>query len=155
NWNFYGRAEPLAELRRIVEAERWFFCRIEGRRRIGKTTLLGHLARSGDMSSQLIYMQTPDSDERDVAATFRRGLSEADREDVKGLAIKVIDFPTMAAAIGDLCRAGMVVVLDEFQYFTRAALRPFNSFLQAEVDQLRNAGLNRGGLFVLGSLHSE
>ena len=43
----------------------------------------------------------------------------------------------------------------KFQYFTRAALSPFNSFLQAEVDKLRSAGLNRGGLFVLGSLHSE
>ncbi len=100
-------------------------------------------------------MQTPDSDERDVAATFRRSLSEADREDVRGLASAVIDFPTMAAAIGKLCRIGMVVVLDEFQYFTRAALSPFNSFLQAEVDKLRSVGLNRGGLFVLGSLHSE
>jgi uncharacterized protein len=155
DWSFYGRTEPLAELRRIVEAGRWFFCRIEGRRRIGKTTLLGHLARSSDLSSQLIYMQTPNSDERDVAATLRRSLGEADREDVRGLADAVIDFPTMAAAIGQLCRAGMVVVLDEFQYFTRAALSPFNSFLQAEVDKLRSAGLNRGGLFVLGSLHSE
>jgi hypothetical protein len=156
DWSFYGRTEALAELRRIVEAGRWFFCRIEGRRRIGKTTLLGHLARSSDdLSSQLIYMQTPNSDERDVAATLRRSLSEADREDVRALADSVIDFPTMAAAIAELCRAGMVVVLDEFQYFTRAALSPFNSFLQAEVDKLRSAGLNRGGLFVLGSLHSE
>src|SRR5689334_1881418 len=143
DWSFYGRTEPLAELRRIVEAGRWFFCRIEGRRRIGKTTLLGHLARSSDdLSSQLIYMQTPNSDERDVAATLRRSLSEADREDVRALADRVIDFPTMAVVIGELCRAGMVVVLDEFQYFTRAALNPFNSFLQAEVDKLRNAGLN-------------
>jgi AAA+ ATPase superfamily predicted ATPase len=156
DWGFYGRTESLAELRRIVEAEHWFFCRIEGRRRIGKTTLLGRLARSSDnLGSQLVYMQTPDSDERDVAATFRRSLSEADLEDVRELANTVIDFPTMAAAIGKLCRAGMVVVLDEFQYFTRAALSPFNSFLQAEVDKLRSAGLNRGGLFVLGSLHSE
>jgi hypothetical protein len=156
DWSFYGRTEPLAELRRIVDAGRWFFCRIEGRRRIGKTTLLGHLARSSDdLGSQLIYMQTPDSDERDVAATFRRSLSEADREEVRGLANTVIDFPTMAAAISAVCREGMVVVLDEFQYFTRSTLGSFNSFLQAEVDKLRSAGLNRGGLFVLGSLHSE
>jgi hypothetical protein len=100
-------------------------------------------------------MQTPDSDERDVAATFRQSLSESDRSEAKEAASKVIGFPTMALAIGDLCRAGLVVVLDEFQYFTRAALRPFNSFLQAEVDKLRNASLDRGGLFVLGSLHSD
>ena len=30
-----------------------------------------------------------------------------------------------------------------------------NSLLQAEVDKLRNAGSNRGGLFVLGSPQSE
>ena len=156
DWGFYGRTEPLAELRRIVEAKRWFFCRIEGRRRIGKTTLLGNLARaSDDLGARIVYMQTPDSDERDVAATFRRALSEADRDDIRAIADTVIDFPTMAAAIGTLCRAGMVVVLDEFQYFTRATLSAFNSFLQAEVDKLRSAGLDRGGLFVLGSLHSE
>lgn len=127
-WAFYGRAEPLAELRRIVDAGRWFFCRIEGRRRIGKATLLSQLARSSDeLSSQFVYMQTPDSDERDVAATFRRSLSEADREDIKALADKVIDFPTMATVIGEICQSGMIVVLDEFQYFTRAA-------------QARNAG---------------
>lgn len=33
------RDPPKSELRRIVHAERWFFCRIEGRRRIGKTSL--------------------------------------------------------------------------------------------------------------------
>ena len=155
-WRFYGRDEPLAELRRIVEAGRWFFCRIEGRRRIGKTTLLSQLARTrDDLGSQIVYMQTPDSDERDVAATFRRSLNEADHDDIRALAETVTDFPTMATAIGTLCRGGRIVVLDEFQYFTRASLSSFNSFLQAEVDTLRNAGLDRGGLFVLGSLHSE
>lgn len=71
-WGFYGRAEPLAELSRVVTSGRWFFCRIEGRRRIGKTTLISHLGRNNDrLSSHLIYMQVPDSDERDVAARWR------------------------------------------------------------------------------------
>lgn len=48
-----------------------------------------------------------------------------------------------------------MVVLDEFQYFTRAKLSAFTSFLQAEVDRLRGAQLKGGGLFVLGSLQSE
>ena len=155
-WSFYGRSEPLSELRRIVDAKRWFFCRIEGRRRIGKTTLLGQLARTDEnLGSKLIYMQVPDSDERDVATTFRRSLSECEHTVAQQLAAGVTDFSTMADAIGRLCIAGLVVVLDEFQYFTRAKLRAFNSFLQAEVDKLRNAGLNEGGLFVLGSLQSE
>ena len=142
-WRFYGRTEALAELRDIVGAGRWFFCRIEGRRRIGKTTLLSQLAlQNPDFGSRIIYMQTPDSDERDVAATFRRSLAESDRDEIKALAASVIDFPSMAAAIGQLCRTGVVVVLDEFQYFTRSALKHFNSFLQAEVDKLRNSSLS-------------
>jgi uncharacterized protein len=156
DWGFYGRTGPLAELDKVIGAGRWFFCRIEGRRRIGKTTLLGQLARANpELGPKLIYMQTPDSDERDVATTFRRSLAESDHEEARDLAESVVDFQTMSAAIGRLCTAGMVVVLDEFQYFTRAALRSFNSFLQAEVDKLRTAGLKQGGLFVLGSLHSE
>ncbi len=155
-WRFYGRTEPLDELRRLLEAGRWFFCRIEGRRRIGKTTLLGELARQdGDMGQRLVYMQVPDSDERDVAYTFAQSLARCEQEAVRGLAGPVRDFPMMAQAIGKLCEAGFIVVLDEFQYFTRSKLHPFNSFLQAEVDRLRSAQLRRGGLFVLGSLQSE
>jgi uncharacterized protein len=156
DWSFYGRTEPLAELRRVVTSGRWFFCRIEGRRRIGKTTLLARLAAlNDDLTSKLVYMQTPDSDERDVAATFRRSLTESDREEAQTAAATVVDFQSMASAIGTLSAAGMIIVLDEFQYFTRAKLKPFNSFLQAEIDPLRGRNLDRGGIFVLGSLHSE
>jgi AAA+ ATPase superfamily predicted ATPase len=78
-WNFYGRTEPLADLSRIVSSGRRFFCRIEGRRRIGKTTLISHLARNNaTLSNHLVYMQVPDSDERDVAATFQRALKDSD-----------------------------------------------------------------------------
>lgn len=155
-WTFYGRADELAELDRVVRAQRWFFCRIEGRRRIGKTTLLAHLVNgSPGLEFRFIYMQVPDSDERDVAATLRRVMEDCDHETPRAVASSVTDFATMAQAIGRLCKAGFVVVLDEFQYFTRAKLRAFNSFLQAEVDELRNLGLTHGGLFVLGSLQSE
>jgi AAA+ ATPase superfamily predicted ATPase len=76
-WGFYGRADELAELGRMVRAQRWFFCRLEGRRRIGKTTLLSQLAKSiPDLESRLIYMQVPDSDERDVAVTLRRAIED-------------------------------------------------------------------------------
>jgi len=128
DWAFYGREEPLIELRRIVGAKRWFFCRIQGRRRIGKTTLLAKLAEAdADLSSRLIYMQVPDSDERDVASVFRRNLAESDSAMAKALAPGVKDFASMSLAISQLCTAGLVIVLDEFQYFTRAKLRPFNS----------------------------
>lgn len=156
DWKFYGRTEPLSELHRIVNLGRWFFCRIEGRRRIGKTSLLSQLAKDDiTLSERLLYMQVPDSDERDVATTFQRALMDCEHPLAQSLSQAVVDFPSMAKAIGDLCRAGLVVVIDEFQYFTRAALNSFNSFLQAEVDKLRGSNLKQGGLFVLGSLHAD
>ena len=156
DWQFYGRTEPLAELNRIVNAGRWFFCRIEGRRRIGKTSLLSQLAKGdASLSKRLIYMQVPDSDERDVAAAFQRSLNDCDHSLARTLSPTVVSFPTMARAISELCRAGLVVVINEFQYFTRAVLKSFNSFLQAEVDKLRDSNIKQGGLFVLGSLHAD
>ena len=155
-WSFYGRDQPLTELRKIVGEPSWFFCRISGRRRIGKTSLLKELAvANASLGPRLVYLQVPDSDERDVATSFRRQLAESEFPGASGLAPQVVDFPTMARAIGEACRMGMVVVLDEFQYFTRAKMHAFNSFLQAEVDALRFANLKTGGLFVLGSLQSE
>lgn len=156
NWNFYGRSEQLAQLRQILEAGRWFFCRIEGRRRIGKTTLLSQLAlRDNELSRRLVYMQVPDSDERDVAYTLAQSLQSCESEQARALSTEVFNFPTMAGAIGKLCESGHIIVMDEFQYFTRSQLAPFTSFLQAEVDKLRTAQLQHGGLFVLGSLHTE
>ena len=155
-WKFYGRVEPLSDLHRIVTSGRWFFCRIEGRRRIGKTSLLSELSKGNAfLSERLIYMQVPDSDERDVATAFKRSLADCDHPIAKSLSPTVIDFPSMATAIGKLCQAGLVVVIDEFQYFTRVALKSFNSFLQAEVDKLRSSNIKQGGLFVLGSLHAD
>lgn len=155
-WDFYGRTEPLNELHRIIESGRWFFCRIEGRRRIGKTSLLSELAKNEkNLSNKLIYMQVPDSDERDVAYTFVQSLNSCEIEMARSLATNVTNFATVANAIGKLCSLGFIVVLDEFQYFTRNKLQAFNSFLQAEVDKLRSAQLKHGGLFVLGSLQSE
>ena len=154
NWSFYGRTTDLELLKELIHAPRWFFYRIQGRRRIGKTALLRTLASADEqLQSRLIYMQVPDSDERDVVATFRRTLEQSDIAVAQQAAANVIDFHTMVSAIGGMCRAGMVVVLDEFQYFTRAALKPFSSFLQAEVDALKDT--QEGGLFVLGSIQSE
>jgi AAA+ ATPase superfamily predicted ATPase len=153
-WSFYGRDAELLALKTLVATPRWFFCRIQGRRRIGKTALLTELAGSDpSLAARLLYMQVPDSDERDVVNTFARTLAEADQKRPVELAESVVDFPSMAAALGQLCRAGFIVVLDEFQYFNRAALSAFNSFLQAQVDVLRDT--EKGGLFVLGSIQAE
>ncbi|MGO4328912.1 ATP-binding protein [Cupriavidus sp. 2TAF22] len=154
SWEFYGRMRTLETLDRIVHGPNWFFCRIQGRRRIGKTTLLRELSKSEpSLLARMVYMQIPDSDERDVAAGFRRALEDCESEIANALAPQVTDFASMAGVIGLLCRRGLIVVLDEFQYFTEGRLYAFNSFLQEQVDRLRDT--QGGGLFVLGSLQSE
>ena len=45
-WDFYGRHDTLSMLDSLIHKQRWFFCRIQGRRRIGKTTLLKELMKS-------------------------------------------------------------------------------------------------------------
>ncbi|TDN67238.1 ATP-binding protein [Paraburkholderia sp. BL10I2N1] len=154
DWRFYGRRSTLDQLRGLLEQPRWFFCRIQGRRRIGKTTLLRELARDEEaLVERLFYVQIPDSDQIDVASQFRRALQDSLSNTVQALANDVHDFASMARAIATMNRAGIIVVLDEFQYFTSPQLAAFNSFLQAEVDVLRES--KSGGLFVLGSLQSE
>lgn len=116
DWKFYGRTESLTQLHKIVHAGRWFFCCIEGRRRVGKTTLLAQLAKQDPrLTERLIYMQVPDSDERDVAGALKRSLADCEHPLAQSLRPTVVNFPSMAHAIGELCRAGPVVVLDEFR----------------------------------------
>ena len=75
NWAFYGRHDTLSTLDSLIHKQRWFFCRIQGRRRIGKTTLLKELMKSDpSLAGRMIYMQVPNSDERDVAGGFRRAM---------------------------------------------------------------------------------
>lgn len=154
NWQFYGRRSTLAHLRALLQQPEWFFCRIQGRRRIGKTTLLRELTQGNlVLASRLFYVQIPNSSQTDVANQFRRALLDFPSTVAQNLATKVIDFASMARAIAEMNRAGIIVVLDEFQYFTSPQLVAFNSFLQAEVDLLRDSAT--GGLFVLGSLQAE
>lgn len=153
-WQFYGRTEPLSELNRIVHAGRWFFCRIEGRRRMGKTSLLSQLAKGdASLSERLIYMQVPDSDERDVATAFRRSLADCEHSLAQSLSATVADFLSMARAIGEQCRAGLVVVIDEFQYFTRGHSRWSHSARAVLQRELGN--LTRGRRKFNGALTRE
>src|SRR5687767_12467479 len=151
-WGFYGRSAEQAEIERILESGRWFFCAISGRRRIGKTTLIQRaLLKRPDLKA--LYVQVPDSDERGVVETFRDAM-----EDAGGLLRNLVDpftgtFRDLAMLIRSFCEMGWIVIIDEFQYFHRKTLSPFASFLQAEVDKLRDT--SRGGLFVLGSIHTE
>ena len=39
-WGFYGRNDELRQVQKILSRKRWFFAKMTGRRRIGKTTLI-------------------------------------------------------------------------------------------------------------------
>ncbi len=149
-WGFYGRATEQAEIDKIISSGRWFFCSISGRRRIGKTTLIQR-ALEKRPGIGAIYFQVPDSDERGVVQTFQDALEDSGtgKETVE----KIRTFADMANAITFLCSRGFIVVIDEFQYFHRKSLSPFASHLQAKIDKLRDT--RKGGLFVLGSIHTE
>ena len=148
-WGFYGRRRERAELAQVLGHGRWFFLQISGRRRIGKTRLVLELLQP-ERRERVLYIQIPDSDPAGVVSTARDfmenfGVSAPLPHDLRSLAVR----------IGELCTEGWIVALDEFQYFSRKALYPFTSELQSVVDQLAATPEARGGLIVLGSLHTE
>jgi hypothetical protein len=150
SWQFYGRSPELERLTAILQRQRWFFAKITGRRRIGKTSLVQEaLKRSG--RERVLYIQVPDSDPAGVLATAR---DFYELFSVPGP--RPTDLRGLAQDIARLVRDGWVVALDEFQYFHRKVLFEFTSHLQLEVDRLAaDAAAVPGGLLVLGSIHTE
>ena len=152
-WGFYGRTEELRLIAEILGRDRWFFAKMTGRRRIGKTTLIQQTIQM-TAARPVFYVQIPDSGPAGVLSAV------ADAMESFGIPTDRFSSPTtlaeFAQLIGSLARAGYVVVLDEFQYFNRRLLQPFCSSLQAVVDVL-SAEADRvpGGLIVLGSIHTE
>jgi len=151
-WGFYGRGTELAALEAVLARHRWFFARITGRRRIGKTTLIQR-ALEAHPELRVYYVQVPDSAPAGVLSAV------ADAMDTFAIAPEVArpqSLGELAEVIERMVRAGYVVVLDEFQYFSRKHLHEFTSLLQARVDGLaRSASGVPGGLIVLGSIHAE
>ena len=148
-WSFYGRQHELQQLRTILARRRWFFAQISGRRRIGKTALIQQALQHAGVARSL-YIQIPDSDPTGLLSACN------DYLETFGLTDRVGSFADLVQLIGRLAADGYVIVLDEFQYFTRKNLFEFCSLLQAEVDRLSaRAAEVLGGLIVLGSLHAE
>lgn len=151
-WKFYGRQTELNQIISILNRERWFFVKITGRRRIGKTRLIQQ-ALQNTTTRSIFYVQIPDSAPsgviaaiRDAVETFQVNLKCELPRDLLGA----------AKFISNLIRDDFVVVLDEFQYFNRPKLKDFCSYLQHEVDNLSiDSAKIKGGLFVLGSIHTE
>lgn len=151
NWAFYGRAQESADIHSLIERGAWFFCSITGRRRIGKTTLIRNAVQASNVRT--FYIQIPDSDQFGVLRAMKDAIEDHSLQEIVD-PNTIRSFSDMARAIAILCRSGCIVVIDEFQYFHRKPLAEFTSFLQNEIDRLREDG-GAGGLFVLGSIHTE
>ena len=152
-WGFYGRKIELARLQEILSRKRWFFVKVIGRRRIGKTTLIQQALQTTG-HSKVFYVQIPDSGPAGVVS------SVVDAMDTFGIDpgrfVRPRSLSEFVKTISDLARAGYVVALDEFQYFNRDRLSDFPSRLQNEVDALSaDASKVPGGLLVLGSIQTE
>ncbi len=153
SWGFYGRHDELRLLEAILGRQRWFFVKITGRRRIGKTTLIQQ-ALQAVRDRRVFYVQIPDSAPAGVLSAV------SDAMDTFQIDRQVFPPPAsllqLAQTVGSLARAGYVVALDEFQYFNRERLREFCSHLQTVIDDLSAQAADiRGGLLVLGSIHTE
>jgi len=152
-WGFYGRKVELERLRSIFGRKRWFFVRITGRRRIGKTTLVQKaLEQTGRRNT--LYVQVPDSAPGGVLSAVNDALETFG---VPGTEVRrPASLPDLARCIDGLVRKGYIVVLDEFQYFSRKVLFEFTSHLQSVVDRLiAEASRVHGGLIVCGSIHTD
>jgi AAA+ ATPase superfamily predicted ATPase len=152
-WGFYGRRAELGQLQDIFSRNRWFFAKVVGRRRIGKTTLIQEALRAAKKPG-ILYVQVPDSGPAGVLSAVDDAFQTFNIPEA--ICARPRSLGDLAKAIGVLARAGYVVALDEFQYFTRSHLSDFPSFLQREVDTLAaKGGSVTGGLLVLGSLYTE
>lgn len=99
----------------------------------------------------MLHVQIPDSDPAGVVSTARDFM-----EMFEAPGPLPTDLRSLATRLGGLVEEGWIVALDEFQYFNRKQLYEFTSQLQSEVDRLSSKSERvRGGLIVLGSIHTE
>ena len=153
-WRFYGRRDQLVVLSEMLNRQRWFFAKVTGRRRIGKTTLIQRAMEAIASAKPVFYVQVPDSEAVGVISAVNDALDTfkvpTDRYP------RPHDLAQLAKLLEAMAEGGYVLVLDEFQYFNRKGYEEFCSYLQAAVDRLAGkADQIAGGLIVLGSIHTE
>ena len=153
SWGFYGRKTELGEVHRLLARGNFFFCSISGRRRIGKTSLIQEALKRRGSARKAVYAQIPDSDERGVIQVFEDAIEDTFSD--QAFARKACaNFSDIAMLLQVLWSRGYIAAIDEFQYFHRKSLSAFLSHLQSNIDKTR-ATTTGGGLFALGSIHTE
>jgi uncharacterized protein len=153
-WQFYGRKAQLAVLAEMLARRRWFFAKVTGRRRIGKTALIQQAMVSVGTGSLVFYVQVPDSEPAGVISAVNDALETFKVPTDRYARPK--DLAQLAKLLEVMAEGGYILVLDEFQYFNRKGYEEFCSYLQAAVDRLAARAKDvPGGLIVLGSVHTE
>ncbi|HVJ79471.1 MAG TPA: ATP-binding protein [Planctomycetia bacterium] len=153
-WKFYGRTEQLQGLERMLARRRWFFAKVTGRRRIGKTALVRQAMRKIGDSRPIFYVQIPDSEPPGVLSAVNDAL-DTFQVPVDRFA-RPNDLLQLAKMLEAMSASGYIAILDEFQYFHRKGYEEFCSHLQAAADRLAaNPEPAPGGWIVLGSIHTE
>src|SRR5947207_1891706 len=77
-WRFYGRKDQLAALSQVFNRGRWFFAKVTGRRRIGKTTLIQQALNVAGLKQPAFYVQVPDSEPAGVLSAVNDALDTFD-----------------------------------------------------------------------------
>ncbi len=153
-WRFYGRTEQLANLERMLDRKRWFFAKVTGRRRIGKTTLIQRSMQELGNKQPVFYVQIPDSEPAGVLSVVNDALETF--KVPSDLHPRPRDLLQLAKLLEAMAASGYILILDEFQYFNRKGHEEFCSHLQASIDRLASkADQVHGGLIALGSIHTE
>jgi AAA+ ATPase superfamily predicted ATPase len=73
-WKFYGHKEQLAVLERMLDRKRWFFAKVTGRSRIGKTTRIHQAIQEIKNQQPVLYVQIPDSESTGVLSAVSEAL---------------------------------------------------------------------------------
>ncbi len=132
DWKFYGREEQLADLERMLGRKRWFFAKVTGRRRIGKTALIQQAIQRRGKKQSVFYVQIPDSEPAGVLSAVNDALDTflvpSDRHARPHTLLQ------LAKLLEGMAKCGYILILDEFQYFNRKGYQEFCSYLQAGVD---------------------
>ena len=157
DWPFYGRTRELGGLLARLRDARWSFGTIQGRRRIGKTTLVREALRIRDAEDRgehaAMLVRLADDAPENLAYAFREAAKRHGFGELLGAAGPT-SLRDMALDIGRLCERGVLVVLDEFQVCHRGRLRSLPSWLQGEVDRLHDSAAP-GKLVLLGSVQTQ
>src|SRR4051794_37938258 len=111
DWKFYGRREQLADLERMLDRKRWFFAKVTGRRRIGKTTLIQQAMEELGSEQPVFYVQIPDSEPAGVLSAVNDALETFDVPPDRHP--RPNDLLQLAKLLEGMADDGYILILDE------------------------------------------